>query len=126
MSSQPRPPVVVVAGPTAAGKSGVAIELALPRESDVTLTVYDVAGRRVRRLFAGRVTPGEVQRALWDGRDLGAFRWASKLERAMVRKVGEAIEIYVNNRLVARGEVVVVEQRLGVTMTEIIKGDRHG
>ncbi len=35
------------------------------------------------------------------------------------RKVGEAIDIYVNNRLVARGEVVVVEDRLGVTMTEI-------
>ncbi len=40
------------------------------------------------------------------------------------RKVGEAIDIYVNNRLVARGEVVVVEDRLGVTMTEIIKADR--
>ena len=40
------------------------------------------------------------------------------------RKVGEAIDIYVNNRLVARGEVVVVEERLGVTMTEIIKNDR--
>ena len=37
------------------------------------------------------------------------------------RKVGEAIDIYVNNRLVARGEVVVLEDRLGVTMTEIIK-----
>lgn len=37
------------------------------------------------------------------------------------RKIGEAIDIYVNNRLVARGEVVVVEDRLGVTMTEIIK-----
>ena len=41
------------------------------------------------------------------------------------RKVGEAIDIYVNNRLVARGEVVVVEERLGVTMTEIIKAERH-
>lgn len=40
------------------------------------------------------------------------------------RKVGEAIDIYVNNRLVARGEVVVVEDRLGVTMTEIIKSER--
>lgn len=40
------------------------------------------------------------------------------------RKVGEAIDIYVNNRLVARGEVVVVEERLGITMTEIIKSDR--
>ena len=42
------------------------------------------------------------------------------------RKVGEAIDIYVNNRLVARGEVVVVDERLGVTMTEIIKdGDQN-
>ena len=40
------------------------------------------------------------------------------------RKVGEAIDIYVNNRLVARGEVVLVEDKLGVTMTEIIKADR--
>lgn len=40
------------------------------------------------------------------------------------RKVGEAIDIYVNNRLVARGEVVLVDERLGVTMTEIIKGDQ--
>ncbi len=41
------------------------------------------------------------------------------------RRVGEAIDIYVNSRLVARGEVVVVDDRLGVTMTEIIKnGDQ--
>jgi flagellar motor switch protein FliN/FliY len=40
------------------------------------------------------------------------------------RRVGEAIDIYVNNRLVARGEVVLVEDKLGVTMTEIIKTER--
>jgi flagellar motor switch protein FliN/FliY len=41
------------------------------------------------------------------------------------RKLGEAIEIYVNNRLVARGEVVMVDDnRLGITMTEIVKSDR--
>jgi flagellar motor switch protein FliN/FliY len=41
------------------------------------------------------------------------------------RKLGEAIDIYVNNRLVARGEVVMVDDtRLGVTMTEIVKADR--
>ena len=40
------------------------------------------------------------------------------------RRVGEAIDIYVNNRLVARGEVVLVEDKLGVTMTEIIKAER--
>jgi len=42
------------------------------------------------------------------------------------RRVGEAIDIFVNNRLVARGEVVLVEDRLGVTMTEIIKGSQVG
>jgi flagellar motor switch protein FliN/FliY len=42
------------------------------------------------------------------------------------RKVGEAIDIYVNNRLVARGEVVIVDDRLGVTMTEIIKDGDTG
>ncbi|MCU0838282.1 MAG: flagellar motor switch protein FliN [Rhodospirillales bacterium] len=41
------------------------------------------------------------------------------------RKVGEAIDIYVNNRLIARGEVVVVDDRLGVTMTEIVKNERN-
>ena len=40
------------------------------------------------------------------------------------RRVGEAIDIYVNNRLVARGEVVLVEDKLGITMTEIIRAER--
>jgi flagellar motor switch protein FliN/FliY len=37
------------------------------------------------------------------------------------RQVGEAVDIFINERLVARGEIVLVENRLGVTMTEIIK-----
>lgn len=37
------------------------------------------------------------------------------------KKVGEAIDIYVNNNLVARGEVVIVDEKLGITMTEIVK-----
>ena len=41
------------------------------------------------------------------------------------RKVVEAIDIYVNDRLVARGEVVLVEDKLGVTMTEIIKSEQN-
>lgn len=40
------------------------------------------------------------------------------------RKVGESLDIYVNERLVARGEVVIVENRIGVTLTEIIKADK--
>ena len=37
------------------------------------------------------------------------------------RGVGEDIEVHANNRVVAKGEVIVVDDRLGVTMTEIIK-----
>ena len=52
----------------------------------------------------------------------------TKLGRGAVieldRKVGEAIDLYINNRLVARGEVVVVDDKLGVTMTEIFKSAR--
>lgn len=40
------------------------------------------------------------------------------------RKVGEPVDILVNNRMVARGEVVVVEDKIGVTMTEIIKAEK--
>ena len=39
------------------------------------------------------------------------------------RKVGEAVDVFVNDRLVAKGEVVIVEDRIGITMTEIIKAD---
>ena len=39
------------------------------------------------------------------------------------RKVGEPVDVYVNNRLIARGEVVIVEDKIGITMTEIIKSD---
>lgn len=37
------------------------------------------------------------------------------------RKVGETVDIYVNNQLVAKGELIVEDGRLGVTMTEIFK-----
>ena len=41
------------------------------------------------------------------------------------RMVGESIDLHANNRLIARGEVVVIDDRLGVTMTEIIKSDHR-
>jgi flagellar motor switch protein FliN/FliY len=40
------------------------------------------------------------------------------------RNVGEAIDIYVNNRLVAKGEVVIVDNKIGITLTEIIKAEK--
>ena len=39
------------------------------------------------------------------------------------RRVGEDVDIYVNDRLVARGEIVSIGDKLGVTMTEICKSD---
>ena len=41
------------------------------------------------------------------------------------RTVGEAVDIHANNQLIAKGEVVVVEEHLAVTMTEIIKSHHN-
>jgi len=82
--------------------------------------------KATRQLEAVYDVPVQVSAVL--GRATMQVSQLLKLGRGAVveldRKVGEAIDIYVNNRLVARGEVVVVDERLGVTMTEIIKGDR--
>jgi flagellar motor switch protein FliN len=97
-SSQGEQPQTELVDPTAAGLSPV---------YDVPVNIQAVLGRaslEVASLL--RLTRGSV------------------IE--LDRKVGEAIDIYVNNRLVARGEVVVVDERLGVTMTEIIKDGDAG
>lgn len=82
-----------------------------PMAGDVT-AIYDI--------------PVQISAVL--GRSTMQVSQLLKLGRGAVveldRKVGEAIDIYVNNRLVARGEVVVVEDKLGVTMTEIVKSER--
>ena len=86
----------------------------------------EVAARTARDLKSVYDIPVQVSAVL--GKTRMEVSHLLKLGRGAVveldRKVGEAIDIYVNNRLVARGEVVVVEDRLGVTMTEIIKADR--
>ena len=84
-----------------------------PRSAQDLEAVYDIPVRVSAVL--GKSTM-EVQQLLKLGR--GAVV-------ELDRKVGEAIDIYVNNRLVARGEVVVLEDRLGITMTEIIKTERQ-
>ncbi len=86
-------------------------EIGEPMAGDVT-AIYEI--------------PVQISAVL--GRSTMQVNQLLKLGRGAVveldRKVGEAIDIYVNNRLVARGEVVVVEDKLGVTMTEIVKSDR--
>lgn len=39
------------------------------------------------------------------------------------RKPGDPVDILVNNRLIARGEIVRIDERLGITMTEIIASE---
>ena len=95
-----------------------------PTPNDVT--AVDGAERSAADLAAVYDVPVNIQAVL--GRSHMEVAQLLRLARGSVieldRKVGEAIDIYVNNRLVARGEVVVVDERLGVTMTEIIKSDR--
>jgi len=97
----------------------MAAAMGMDNESDVSRTAAD--------LEAVFDIPVHVSAVL--GKSRMQVSQLLKLGRGAVveldRKVGEAIDIYVNNRLVARGEVVVVEDRLGVTMTEIIKSDRR-
>ncbi len=40
------------------------------------------------------------------------------------RRVGEPVDIVVNGRLLARGELVLIDGALGVTLTEIAKPER--
>lgn len=91
-----------------------------PKSDDVDRGIGSVAG-----LEAVYDIPVTISAVL--GKSTMQVSQLLKLGRGAVveldRKVGEAIDIYVNNRLVARGEVVVVNERLGVTMTEIIKAD---
>lgn len=38
---------------------------------------------------------------------------------------GEPLDVYVNNRLIARGEAVVVGERYGIRLTEVLVGDER-
>jgi flagellar motor switch protein FliN len=107
-------------------------------QDNLSLNELDPAAAAAQEGDASKITRGAKDlEAVYDipvqvsavlGRATMQVNQLLKLGRGAVveldRKVGEAIDIYVNNRLVARGEVVVVDERLGVTMTEIIKSDR--
>jgi len=95
--------------------------------ADLTEGAPPEPGRAARDLEAVYDIPVTVSAVL--GKSTMQVSQLLKLGRGAVveldRKLGEAIDIYVNNRLVARGEVVLVEDKLGVTMTEIIKAERN-
>lgn len=85
----------------------------------------EVSERNESNISLDAVSDIPVQVSVVLGKTTMQVNQLLKLGRGAVveldKKVGEPIDIYVNNRLVARGEVVVVEDRIGVTMTEIIK-----
>jgi flagellar motor switch protein FliN/FliY len=67
--------------------------------------------------------PVKVQAVLGRSRmDIGDLM---RLKPGMVveldRRVGEPVDIFVNNRLIARGEVVLIDATLGITLTEIVR-----
>ncbi len=108
----------------------------MPGGDDFTLNDFEAGGGEIAS-YESSSSPAKDLEAVYEipvqisavlGKASMQVSQLLKLNRGAVveldRKVGEAIDIYVNNRLVARGEVVVVEDRLGVTMTEIIKSDR--
>ena len=98
--------------PTDAAASARAGDGALGRSAADLEAVFDVPVQVSAVLGRARMDVGEL------------LRLGPGMVLELDRKVGEAIDIYVNNRLVARGEVVLVEEKLGVTMTEIIKAER--
>ena len=63
----------------------------------------------------------EVGRARMTIRDLLALGPGSVIELA--RPAGDPLDVYVNNRLVARGEVVMVNDRYGVRFTDPVDAD---
>jgi flagellar motor switch protein FliN/FliY len=99
----------------------------VPRAQEASLAPdSDDASRSAADLEAVFDVPVQVSAVLGRARmDVGELlKLGPGAVLELDRKVGEAIDIYINNRLVARGEVVLVEEKLGVTMTEIIKAER--
>jgi flagellar motor switch protein FliN/FliY len=83
---------------------------------------------------AGAATPGDlnldvildvpVQLSLEVGRTRIPIRNLLQLAAGSVveleRPAGEALDVYVNGTLIAQGEVVVVNDRFGVRLTEVV------
>jgi flagellar motor switch protein FliN/FliY len=97
-----------------------------PAGADVSYNEDEYASRVAADLEAVFDVPVQVSAVLGRSKmDVGELlKLGPGTVLELDRRVGEAIDIYVNNKLVARGEVVLVEDKLGVTMTEIIKTER--
>ncbi|HYZ49212.1 MAG TPA: flagellar motor switch protein FliN [Sphingomonas sp.] len=91
---------------------GSAASPATSRPGDPMEAVFEVPVKVKAVLGGARVQVGELIR----------MRAGSVVE--LDRRVGEPVDVFVNDRLIARGELVLIEGSLGITLTEIVKQDR--
>lgn len=95
------------------------------REGGQSDTEDDVPALSAEHLGAIYDVPVQISAVL--GRTSMSIDQLLRLGRGAIleldRNVGEAIDVVVNNRLVAKGEVVIIDEKIGITMTEIIKGE---
>ncbi|NND54966.1 MAG: flagellar motor switch protein FliN [Gammaproteobacteria bacterium] len=66
----------------------------------------------------------EVGRAKMSVGDLLRLNQGAVVE--LDRKAGDPLDVLVNGALVARGEIVVVNDKFGIRLTEVVSQDRKG
>lgn len=82
----------------AAGFDGLDVVMSIPVEIEIVLGTTQMPLSRLMKLTRGAIIP-------------------------LDRKVGEPVDIVVNNRIVARGEVVILDEsqsRFGVSLTSVV------
>ncbi|MEW9854512.1 flagellar motor switch protein FliN [Novosphingobium sp. M1R2S20] len=80
-------------------------------DADEMEAIFDVPVKVKAVLGGARVQIGELIQ----------MRCGSVVE--LDRRVGEPVDVFVNDRFIARGELVLIDGSLGVTLTEIVKQD---
>lgn len=99
------PPLEDFGSPAPAGNAAASAPTSLEAIYDVPVKVQAVLGR-------SRIAIGALMQ----------MKAGAVIE--LDRRVGEPVDIFVNNRLIARGEVVMIDNSLGVTLTEIVRQER--
>ncbi|MEQ8824476.1 MAG: flagellar motor switch protein FliN [Filomicrobium sp.] len=100
-SGQPAEPAAAAEAATAeasGGFDGLDVVMSIPVEIEIVLGTTQMPLSRLMKLTRGAIIP-------------------------LDRKVGEPVDIVVNNRIVARGEVVILDEsqsRFGVSLTSVV------
>jgi flagellar motor switch protein FliN/FliY len=70
-----------------------------------------------------------LQLAVELGRTRMSVRQVLDLQKGSVvelnRMAGDPVDVFVNDHLIARGEVVVVDDKFGIRITELVSPDRE-